>query len=111
MPCRAVTASPKRLPTDSWIRVAGTATITASFAARKNNSTLRPRNKCQQDTPNITIEQKINAAWIVCKYAISENSFDSNTLTLVNCDLHFTVAYHSGCCILEFPVRIQYISY
>ena len=34
IPCALVTASPKRLPTESWINVAGTATISASFAAR-----------------------------------------------------------------------------
>ena len=91
MLCWAVTASPKRLPTDSWISVAGIATITASFAARRNSSTLRPRNKCQQDTPSITIEPKIKPARIVCRYAISANSFESSAPTLVSCALPLTI--------------------
>ena len=61
IPCALVTASPKRLPTDSWMSVAGTATISASFAARWNSSTLRPRRKCQHETPSMTDEPKISA--------------------------------------------------
>ena len=90
MLCCAVTASPNRFPTDSWIRVAGTATISASFAARRNSSTLRPRSMCQQATPNIRIDPKIRPARIVCRYAISANSLDSSAPTLVSCALPST---------------------
>ena len=79
IPCALVTASPKRLPTDSWMSVAGTATISASFAARRNNSTLRPRRKCQHETPSMTIEPKISPARIVCTQAVSAKGFDSSS--------------------------------
>src|SRR4029453_19273126 len=51
-----VTAPPKRLPTTSWSRVTGTATISASFAALRKMSTSLRRRKCQQEMPSTTIE-------------------------------------------------------
>src|SRR5262249_60600494 len=56
MLCWLVTASPKRLPTTSWSAVAGTATISASFAALRKTAAWWPRRKCQQQTPSITID-------------------------------------------------------
>ena len=91
IPCALVTASPKRLPTDSWMSVAGTATISASFAARRNSSTLRPRRKCQHETPSITIEPKIRPARIVCSQAVSAKPLDSSAPTSVSCALPSTI--------------------
>src|SRR6187551_737047 len=51
-----VTASPKRLPTISWRNVIGTATISASFTDLRKRSTLRPRRRCQQLTPSMTLD-------------------------------------------------------
>ena len=67
MLCALVTAAPKRLPTTSWRSVTGTATISASFAALRKRSTSWPRRKCQQQTPNITIDPKIRPARMVCR--------------------------------------------
>ena len=92
IPCALVTASPKRLPTDSWMSVAGTATISASFAARRNSSTLRPRRKCQHETPSMTIEPKISPARIVCSQAVSAKGFDSSSPMLVSCALPSTIS-------------------
>ena len=91
MLCALVTASPKRLPTTSWSSVTGTATISASFAALRKRSTSRPRRKCQQQTPSITIDPKISPASIVCRYARSANEFDSSAHTLVSCASPFTI--------------------
>ena len=85
MLCALVTASPKWLPTTSWSSVTGTATISASFAALRKRSTLRPRRKCQQQTPSMTIDPKIRPASIVCTYARSANPFDRSAHTLVSC--------------------------
>ncbi len=91
MPCALVTASPKRLPTDSWTSVAGTATISASFAARRKSATLRPRRKCQQETPSMTIEPKIRPARIVCSHAVSAKWLVSSALRLLSCALPSTI--------------------
>ena len=85
MLCALVTASPKRLPTMSWRSVTGTATISASFAALRKRSTSRPRRKCQQQMPSITIDPKIRPASIVCRYARSANPLDMSAQTLVSC--------------------------
>ena len=85
MPCALVTASPKRLPTDSWISVAGTATMSANAAPRRNSSTLRPRRMCQHETPSTTVVPKISPARIVCTHAITANSLDSSAQTFVSC--------------------------
>ena len=107
MPWALVTASPKRLPTTSCSSVAGTATISASFAALRKRSTSRPRRKCQQQTPNITIDPKINPASIVCTYARSANPFDRSAQTLVSCASPLTILYPTGCCIHEFATRMK----
>ena len=62
MLCAPVTASPKRLPTTSWSIVMGTATISASLVALRKRSTLRPRRRCQQETPKIMLDPKIRPA-------------------------------------------------
>ena len=90
IPCALVTASPKRLPTDSWISVAGTATINASFAARPNSSTLRSRSKCQQQMPNITIDPKMSPARMTWIHAMIAKLFVSNADTLVSSALPST---------------------
>ena len=43
----------------------GTSTINATFAAGLNSSTLRPRTKCQQQTPNTTAAPQVRPARIV----------------------------------------------
>src|SRR3954451_11264816 len=90
IPCALVTASPKRLPTDSWTSVEGTATISASIAARRKTATFRPRRKCQQQIPSMTIEPKISPARIVWNHAISAKWFESSAPRLVSCALPST---------------------
>ncbi len=84
IPWAVVTAAPKRLPTDSWMSVIGTATISASFAARRNSSTLRPRRKCQHETPSIMTEPKIRPARIVCSQAVNPKPLVSSDPTSVS---------------------------
>ena len=50
---------------------AGTSTISATFAAGRNTSRLRPRAKCQQQTPNTTTAPAVSPASIVCTKAQS----------------------------------------
>ena len=92
MPCALVTASPKRLPTTAGAASTGTATISASFAALRKRSTLRPRRKCQQQTPSITIDPKISPARIVCsvraqREAVRQERPDARQLRLAVDDL------------------------
>ncbi len=91
IPCALVTASPKRLPTESWISVAGTATISASFAARPNSSTFRSRSMCQQLIPSITIDPKIRPARMTWIQAMIAKLFVSSADTLVSCALPSTI--------------------
>ena len=84
IPWAVVTAAPKRLPTDSWMSVIGTATISASFAACRNSSTLRPRRKCQHETPSIMTEPKIRPARIVCSHAVNPKPLVSSDPTSVS---------------------------
>ncbi len=107
MLCALVTASPKRLPTTSWSSVTGTATIKASFAARRKSSTSWPRRKCQQQTPSITIDPKMSPASIVCRYARSAKLFERSAQTLVSCASPFTILYPTGCCIHELATRMK----
>ena len=51
---RLVTRIPKWLPNQRLTHETGTSTISATFAAGRKSSTLRPRAKCQQQTPNTT---------------------------------------------------------
>ena len=56
--CSSVTRIPKWLPNQRFTHATGTSTISASFAAGRNSSTLRPRRKCQQQMPNTTADAR-----------------------------------------------------
>ena len=56
---------PKWLPNQRLMHEAGTSKISATFAAGRNSSTLRPRKKCQQQTPNTSAAPHSTPARIV----------------------------------------------
>ena len=60
-----MTRIPKWLPNHMLKHDTGTSTISATFAAGRNSSTLRPRAKCQQQTPNTTAAPQVRPARIV----------------------------------------------
>ena len=62
----SVTRMPKWLPNQRLKPATGTSTISASFAAGRNSSWLRPRAKCQQQTPKTTAAPAVRPARIVC---------------------------------------------
>ena len=62
---RLVTRIPKWLPNHRFTHETGTSTISATFAAGLKSSTLRPRAKCQQQTPNTTAAPQVSPARIV----------------------------------------------
>ena len=64
---RLVTRIPKWLPNHMFAHETGTNTISATFAAGRKISTLRPRAKCQQQTPSITIDPKVRPARMTCR--------------------------------------------
>ena len=64
-----VTRMPKWLPNQRLTAEIGTRTISASLAAGLKVSTLRPRAKCQQQTPKTTAEPAVSPAKIVCPNA------------------------------------------
>ena len=68
--CTSVMATPSSLPHPSWIRLTGSTTTIASFAARGNSSRLRPRSRCQQATPSTTKQPVIRPASTTCTNAM-----------------------------------------
>ena len=64
-----VTRIPKWLPNQRFVHATGTSTISASFAAGRKSSALRPCRNCQQQTPNTTAEPAVSPAMIVCPNA------------------------------------------
>src|SRR4051794_27002569 len=68
--CRLVTRIPKWLPNQRLRHEAGTSTINATFAAGRKTATLRPRAKCQQQTPKTTAAPQVRPARIVWTNAL-----------------------------------------
>ena len=63
--CNSVTRMPKWLPNHMLKHATGTSTISASLAAGRNISWLRPRTRCQQQTPNTTAAPQVRPASMV----------------------------------------------
>ena len=86
-----VTRIPKWLPNQRFVHATGTSTISASLAAGRNTSTLRPRRKCQQQTPKTTAAPAVSPAMIVWPNAYSAQSLESSAHTLVSCASPLTI--------------------
>ena len=69
----------------------GTSTISASLAAGRNISWLRPRTRCQQQTPNTTAPPQVRPASMVCPKAQNAHLLVSSAETLVSWAWPFTI--------------------
>ena len=94
-------------PDDEVRRETGTRTISASLAALRKTSTLRPRRKCQQETPSTTIAAVVSPARITCAKAQRANRLESSSQMLVSSARPSTILYPTGCCIHEFATMMK----
>ena len=77
--------------TDNVCTDTGTNTIRATFAAGRNSSALRPRAKCQQQTPNTTAAPHVRPARIVWTNAYIAQRDVSSADTLVSTAWPFSI--------------------
>ena len=107
--CCSVMITPNSLPMPRLRAVTGTATMSASLAARRKAAASCWRSRCQAATPSTRKAPVISAASSVCATAHQAHSFPNTfvMLSITGRPVAGLILYPVGCCIHEFAMRMN----